>query len=97
MEAMASGVPCILSANTGHLDLIAEDNCIALTQQTAFTNPTHQDWGQSSVGEIVAKLEQAYQHREALTEVGRQGRQFIGQFTWSNQTRQLIECCANTY
>lgn len=97
MEAMAAGVPCILSANTGHLDLIAKDNCYALTEQTRYSNPTHQDWGQSSVDEIVSKLEQAYQNREQAAQVGKNGRTFIEQFTWDNQTRQLIDFCANTY
>ena len=97
MEAMAASVPCILSANTGHLDLIAKDNCYALTQQTPYSNPTHQDWGQSNVDEIVAKLEHAYLHRDELKQVGKNGRTFIEQFTWDNQTRQLIECCSNIY
>src|SRR6185312_7856169 len=33
MECMACGVPTILSRNTGHLDLIEDDNCFPLTQQ----------------------------------------------------------------
>ena len=97
MEAMAAGVPCILSANTGHLDLITKDSCYYLAEQSGYTNPTHQGWGQSSVDEIVSKLELAYQNRDELTQVGKRGRNFIEQFTWENQTRQLIECCSNTY
>ncbi len=97
MEAMAAGVPCILSANTGHLDLIAQNNCYALLNQAGYTNPTHQDWGQSSVEEIVSKLEHAYHHRDQLAQVGKNGRAFIEQFTWDRQTRQLIDICSNTY
>jgi glycosyltransferase involved in cell wall biosynthesis len=97
MEAMAAGVPCILSANTGHLDLIAPDNCYALNKQAPYTNSTHQDWGQSNIEEIVATLEHAYHHREQLAQVGKNGRAFIGQFTWDNQTRQLFDFCANIY
>jgi glycosyltransferase involved in cell wall biosynthesis len=97
MEAMAAGVPCILSANTGHLDLIAQDNCYALDIQTPYNNPTHQDWGQSSVEEIVSKLEYAYHHREQLAQAGKNGRAFIEQFTWDKQTRLLIDICANIY
>ncbi len=37
MEAMASGVPCILSANTGHLDLIEDDNCYPITNQAEIS------------------------------------------------------------
>lgn len=97
MEVMAAGVPTILSANTGHLDLISQDNCYALEEQKGYSNPTHQDWGQSSIDEIVTKLEYAYHHRPEIQQVGRQGRAFIEQFTWGNQTRQLIDLCANVY
>lgn len=37
MEAMASGIPCILSANTGHLDLIEPGNCYPLESQRPIT------------------------------------------------------------
>ena len=33
MEAMASGVPVIISNNTGHVDIINEDWCYPLTKQ----------------------------------------------------------------
>ncbi len=97
MEAMAAGLPCILSANTGHLDLIANANCYALTKQSPLTNPIHQDWGQSDLEEIVAKLEHAYHHRDQLTQIGKNGRAFIEQFSWARQTQQLMEFCANIY
>jgi glycosyltransferase involved in cell wall biosynthesis len=97
MEAMAAGVPCILSANTGHLDLIANNNCFPLSNQTPFTNPTHQDWGQSSVDDILQTLEHAYLHRGQLAKTGMMGRTFIEQFTWGNQIRQLINICSDVY
>ena len=97
MEVMASGVPVMLSANTGHLDLIGQDNCFALEQQTYYDDATCQDWGQSSVEEILQKLEHAYHHRTELKQMGKQGRVFIEQFSWANQTRQLIDLCSNIY
>jgi glycosyltransferase involved in cell wall biosynthesis len=97
MEVMAAGVPCILSENTGHLDLITGTNCYSLKQQTRYSNASHQGWGQSSIEEIVATLEHAYQHRDERIAIGKQGRAFIEQFTWANQTRQLIELCSNIY
>ena len=33
LEAMACGLPVILSRNTGHLDLMQADNCFALEHQ----------------------------------------------------------------
>ena len=61
MEAMASGVPCILSANTGHLDLIEDDNCYPITNQAEISSlPYAKDWGESSVDEIVELLCRVY-------------------------------------
>ena len=49
MEAMACGLPVIISANTGHLDLIEDDNCIPLTKQTWSLDANRPDWGTSDV------------------------------------------------
>ena len=40
MECMASGVPTIVSANTGHLDLASLGGCYTLTQQGRVPTPT---------------------------------------------------------
>lgn len=97
MEAMAAGLPVILAANTGHFDLITTDNCLVLEQQTPYGNPTHQDWGQSNLEEMISKLEYAYHHRTQLNLMALRARAFIEQFTWANQTRQLIDLCSNIY
>jgi len=97
MEVMASGVPVILSANTGHLDLIGQDNCIALEHQTPYVDANCQDWGQSSIEEILQKLEYAYYHRDELKCIGKQGQAFMSQFGWANQSRQLLYLCTNIY
>lgn len=68
MEAIACGVPTILSANTGHLDLIADLPCLALRAQA----PVHvspdavgtDGWGESSIDEIIEMLERVYADRE---------------------------------
>lgn len=63
MEALSSGLTCILSKNTGHLDLIRADNCLPLATQRPVAPvagiPTR-EWGESDVDEIVAQLEKAY-------------------------------------
>lgn len=64
MECMACGVPPILSRNTGHLDLITAENSYALDFQIPMGEVTGRadlrGWGESSIDEIVAKLEQAF-------------------------------------
>jgi len=96
METMACGVPCILSANTGHMDLIAPDRCYALEQQQPV--PDHDGtrlwWGESSVEELVAAMEHAYTHREEAAARGAAGAAFIlGERTWANFARTFVAAC----
>jgi len=41
MECMACGIPTILSANTGHLDLVQDDTCLPLLQQAPIPGPSY--------------------------------------------------------
>lgn len=72
METVASGLPTVLSASTGHLDLLSVcgDGCIALRNQTVHTEVDalqtggsgvlRYGWTDSDVGEVVAALEAVY-------------------------------------
>jgi glycosyltransferase involved in cell wall biosynthesis len=63
MECLAAGVPSLLSANTGHLDLIRSVPCIALERQSAvpFSRPAATTgWGETDPAEIVGALERIY-------------------------------------
>ncbi len=53
MECLACGVPTILSANSGHLDLIGRAGVFPLQSQQLSAN----GWGESDVEEILAALE----------------------------------------
>jgi hypothetical protein len=74
MECMASGVPCIMSNNTGHEDVVG-DHCLTLRREEMRMGEGwggHADgWGGSSVAEVVEKLEQLYADRAAAQELGR--------------------------
>lgn len=100
MESLACGVPTILSANTGHLDLIqprhATDppHCYALHQQT-IVRPTSLNryvdgWGESEVEEILQVLEQVYSDRPTAQQVGQAGAHFMAQWSWEQQVQQLL-------
>jgi glycosyltransferase involved in cell wall biosynthesis len=91
MECMACGIPTILSANTGHLDLIDGDNCFALERQGSIGHPGCEGWGESDVDEIVATLETAYQHRGEAQTRGRRGAETMSKLTWARQLDQLAE------
>jgi len=59
-ECAACGVPVILSANTGHLDLLARGIGIPLGCQGASDLP---GWGETDVEEALEALEAVYRGR----------------------------------
>ena len=89
MECMACGVPVILSANTGHLDLVGAGRCIPLVRQTPIAGEGHEGWQASSVDEILAALEWVYEHRTEAEAIGRGGAAFIAPLTWRAQMDTL--------
>lgn len=98
MEAMACGVPVILSDNTGHKDLIAPDQCYVLSEQPSIgvreNIPGLRDWGESSVDEILAQLEAAYANREKARAIGLKGADFMAGWNWSAQVDRLLGAIA---
>ena len=93
MEAMACGVPVVLSANTGHRDIIRDDACLALTRQDAVPDATGAriGWGESSVEELVEHLETIYTDREAAGRRSCNAMRFIlGERTWKNFAQSFV-------
>lgn len=89
MECMACGVPAILSANTGHRDLLARPGAaIALERQAAVAPLAGDrpgflaDWGESDPDEIVERLEWAFDHRAEAAAVGAAGAAFMAEWGW---------------
>lgn len=97
MEAMACGVPVILSDNTGHRDLIHADNCLPLRQQTPVPNPrgTRQGWSESSVEEAVTHLETLFTNRREARAIADRGKIFIRtERTWRDFAESFIDAAA---
>ena len=93
MECMACGIPTILSANTGHLDLLKCDGgALRLDRQGVPPGVGFQtqDWGESDVEEIVETLETVWRDRAAAAAIGRRGAAFIAPMTWRRQTELLL-------
>jgi glycosyltransferase involved in cell wall biosynthesis len=94
MECMASGIPTVLSANTGHLDIINDRHCYPLKRQCAVQVPTGDagmdGWGESSVEEVVSHLEAIYDDRSAACEKGAAGAEYMETLSWSPQTQKLV-------
>lgn len=94
-ETMFCRVPTILSANTGHLDMMPEGKevCIPLQKQTPVNDEqgTRAGWCESDVDEIVEALEQVYHHREEAKQMARRASAFIGkERTWQSFAKQCI-------
>lgn len=92
MEAMACGVACIMSANTGHLDIINENsNCYPLMHQQLTEQGSRAEWRESDVDEIVENLEVAYQQREDRIRRGLRATETMAGLSWKRQTRVLTD------
>lgn len=98
MEAMSSGIPCILSSNTGHLDIIRQDNCLPLTLQRPMSYScdylglglgSHRGWGESNVDEILEALETVYAGRGPSKESIRAS---VLEMTWRSSIDNLFDC-----
>jgi glycosyltransferase involved in cell wall biosynthesis len=101
MECMACGVPTILSRNTGHLDLIEDNNCYVLGQQGELTGleaglTTVSGWGESEVDEVVDTLERVYAHRAEARERGMRGAGTVAPFTWAKTAREMKDVVLTT-
>jgi glycosyltransferase involved in cell wall biosynthesis len=91
MECMACGVPTILSANTGHLDLLRDDVAYALQHQISIPGGDHAGWGDSDPEEIVAALEEIHRARDVARTRAAPGAAFIASLTWTAQMDQLAK------
>jgi glycosyltransferase involved in cell wall biosynthesis len=91
MECMACGVPVILSANTGHLDLLTDGAAIGLWRQKPIAGDDHRGWGVSDVDEIVAALESVHANPFAANALARKGAAFMQDLTWAAQMDRLAD------
>lgn len=96
MEAIACGVPVVLSANTGHRDIIRPGAALALTRQEPLPDPqgARTGWTDSSVEELVEHLEALYTDRAAARAIGARGCAFIaGERTWAAFAAGFVDLC----
>jgi glycosyltransferase involved in cell wall biosynthesis len=93
MECLACGVPAIVAANTGQVDLLASEGCLPLRRQAPVevSGLGTAGWGESDVEEIVEALETLYRDREAARTMGARGAAFMARHDWANQMALLKE------
>lgn len=95
MEAMAMGIPVIVSRNTGHLDLIGLGDpppCRVLEHQgpCSYVPPGmgSEGWGESEVDEAVAHLEALYSDPAGAAALGAAGAAAMRRLRWADQVDQ---------
>ena len=95
MECLASGLPTILSANTGHLDLIDEGHCFPLWRQGRVdVVPPYagtEGWGESDVEEVLDALERVYRDRADAERRGAAAVRFMRDWPWRRRFEELVE------
>jgi len=93
MEAMACGLPTILAANTGHLDLIRPGLCHPLTRQRPvrpISGLGTDGWGDSDPEEAAALLEAIYTDRAGAARIAAAGAAAMANLTWAGQIDRLL-------
>ena len=99
MEAMACGVPVVLSNNTGHRDLLkspsqGDDLCLTLDHQmpVADRDGSRFGWGESSVDELVEALERIHADRSAARARADRAKAFIRtERTWRAFAESFVD------
>jgi glycosyltransferase involved in cell wall biosynthesis len=97
MEAMACAVPVVLSANTGHKDIIRPGASLTLDRQTPCVDRdgSRYMWMESDPEELAERLETLYVDRAAAQALGRAGHAFIsGERTWRHFAEAFVQACA---
>lgn len=91
MECLASGVPTIVSDNTGHKDLVATGAPYALTRQGPVQSADMgtDGWGESDIDEIVESLEHAWADRDEARRRGEAGAAAMANWTWRGYVERL--------
>jgi glycosyltransferase involved in cell wall biosynthesis len=96
MECLASGVPTIVSDNTGHKDLVATGAPYALTRQqpVAVDGIGTEGWGEGDVEEIVEALEHVWADRADARRRGEAGAAAMTRFGWRDYVGRLHDTLA---
>lgn len=94
MESLACGIPTIISANTGHLDIINDSHCYPLRCQTSVKPTPHfpgvEGWGESDVEEVVEMLEKVYSDPKDAQLRSNAAVNFMQDLTWEKQIQRLL-------
>lgn len=92
-EYMACGRPVIASTQSGHADVVTNDNSFCLTSYHPIMAQIDQHdtgvWFEPSVEELLEQLESAYRDRTQLESKGVRAASDMGRLTWSSAAKQF--------
>lgn len=96
MEYMACGKPVIGTQQTGHKDILTDENSLPL--RTSNPLPISDDkqnpvatWHEPDIDEVVEKLEWAYQNQDALKPLANRGAEDLSRLTWTETAKQFYQ------
>jgi glycosyltransferase involved in cell wall biosynthesis len=93
MEYMACGKPAIASFNTGHQDIINDENAICIRNHKQIDIRRDQKtvavWDDPDLDETISHLEYAYLHRDGLAGIGHRAGEHMKQFTWQKSAESF--------
>lgn len=94
MEYMACGKPAAASFNSGHKDILTDDNSIKLTEMKECklykSSKLISDWQEPDLDELISKIEFAYLNRSFIKDIGIQAGEDLKQYTWENSAKTLF-------
>ena len=95
MEAMACGVPTFVSYNTGQKDLVDLIGCGAFkVQKEVKRDPlmnSVEDWGETSVDEVLEALESVYNNRKTAAANALQVAEKLKAWEWGPLNEKLLQ------
>jgi glycosyltransferase involved in cell wall biosynthesis len=96
MEYMACGRAVVASDNTGHGDVVTNQNALVIDspKTTEIRSPEGQvvaDWPEPDLEQTIEQLEFAYQNRGRIGELGQRGAQDMAGWTWRKTAERFLE------
>ena len=96
MEYMACGKPVVASFNSGHKDILTDNNSLRLEHMHEFKLYDNNkrlvaDWEEPDIDEIISKLEYAYLNRDKIKQIGKTAGEFLKQFSWKDSAESLLK------
>jgi glycosyltransferase involved in cell wall biosynthesis len=97
MASLACGCSTILSANTGHLDLLRHNLGYPLYAQRPIHGSSAfgtDGWGETDVEEVVETLEWIYTNRQEASYRSSAAIEFLREWTWETYVQHFLQAIA---